>query len=200
MTTATTTALHQTDTDNTPAAAFAIREERAHDIAARETLLDVCFGVGRNARTCQRLRDGRVPAQGLAFSAMHQGRLVGSVRLWNVDAGDRRALVLGPLAVDASVRALGIGAALMNHAIAAAKALGHGAIILLGDEPYYARFGFAAAKAEGLSLPGPFERHRLLGLELRPGALNHAIGLIVPNGAAETYPAADQVAPVACAA
>ena len=180
--------------------AFAIRDERACDIVAREALLDVCFGVNRNARTCQRLRDGRTPAQGLAFSAFHQGRLVGTVRLWNVDAGGREALVLGPLAVDASVRALGIGAALMNHAIAAAKALHHGAIILLGDEPYYARFDFAAAKVESLSLPGPFERHRLLGLELRAGALNGAFGLIVPNGQAEAYPAADIDAPVARAA
>lgn len=164
------------------AAPFAIRAERASDVASREALLDACFGGNRHGRTCQRLRDGRLPAEGLAFSAIHRGRVVGTVRLWHVDAGGRPALVLGPLAVDASVRALGIGAALMAHAIAAAKALGHGAIILLGDAPYYARFGFAGDKVESLSLPGPFERHRLLGLELRPGALNGAFGLIVAAG------------------
>ncbi|MDB5654399.1 MAG: GCN5-related N-acetyltransferase [Tardiphaga sp.] len=192
----TTAAQNLTDND----AVFAIRDERAADIAGREALLDVCFGINRNARTCQRLRDGRTPAPGLAFSAFHQGRLVGTVRLWNVDAGGREALVLGPLAVDASVRALGIGAALMHHAIAAARALHHGAIILLGDEPYYARFGFASDNVQSLSLPGPFERHRLLGLELRPGALNGGFGLIVPNGEAKAYPAADFNAPAARAA
>ena len=194
--------LHETATISVQndAASFAIRNERASDVDAREALLDACFGANRNARTCQRLRDGRVPAEGLAFSAVHDGRLVGTVRLWNVDAGGRQALVLGPLAVDGSVRTLGIGAALMNHAIATAKALGHGAIVLLGDEPYYSRFGFASVKVESLSLPGPFERDRLLGLELRAGAFNGAFGLIVPNGQAEAYPAADTGAPVAHAA
>lgn len=165
-------------------AAFAIRAERAADVPAREALLDACFGVGRNARTCQRLRDGRRPAEGLAFSAIHHGRLVGTVRLWHVDAGGRPALVLGPLAVDASCRKLGVGAALMKHALAAAAARGFGAVILLGDEPYYARFGFSVAKMDKLSLPGPFERARLLGLELRAGALDGAEGLIVATGAA----------------
>jgi predicted N-acetyltransferase YhbS len=93
------------------------------------------------------------------------------------------ALVLGPLAVDPSCRKLGVGAALMNHALAAAKRLGHGAVILLGDAPYYARFGFSVLKTGGLSLPGPFERERLLGLELREGALDGARGMIVASGA-----------------
>src|SRR6195952_1605133 len=145
-------------------APFAIRAERASDVAAREALLDACFGVNRHTRTCQRLRDGRAPAEGLALSVLRQGRLVGTVRLWHVSAGGLPALVLGPLAVDASCRHLGIGAALMKHALAAAKARGHGAVILLGDAPYYARFGFSARKTQSLSLPGPFERQRLLGL------------------------------------
>jgi len=88
-----------------------------------------------------------------------------------------------PLAVDPMSRALGVGAALMSHALAAAKARGHGAVILLGDAPYYARFGFSALKTAELSLPGPFERDRLLGLELRAGALDGAWGMIVPTGA-----------------
>ncbi|MDP1882339.1 MAG: N-acetyltransferase [Bradyrhizobium sp.] len=166
------------------AAPFAIRAERASDVAARETLLDACFGANRHARTCQRLRDGRAPAEGLAFSVVRQGRLVGTVRLWHVSAGGKPALVLGPLAVDASCRELGFGAALMSHALAAAKARGHGAVILLGDAAYYARFGFSARKTGELSLPGPFERNRLLGLELREGALDGAWGMIAPAGAA----------------
>jgi predicted N-acetyltransferase YhbS len=162
------------------AAPFAIRAERASDVPAREALLDASFGG--NPRTCQRLRDGRTPAEGLAFTAVQGGRVVGTVRLWHVSAGGVPALVLGPLAVDQACRNRGIGAALMRHALAAAKARGHGAVILLGDAPYYARFGFSAFKARELSLPGPFERERLLGLELHEGALDGAWGMIAPTG------------------
>ncbi|MDO8397863.1 MAG: N-acetyltransferase [Bradyrhizobium sp.] len=165
------------------AAPFAIRAERASDVVAREALLDACFGGNRHTRTCQRLRDGRAPAEGLAFSVVRQGKLVGTVRLWHVSAGGKPALVLGPLAVDASCRELGIGAALMDHALAAAKVRGHGAVILLGDAPYYARFGFSPLGTGELSLPGPFERDRLLGLELRAGALDGAWGMIAATGA-----------------
>jgi predicted N-acetyltransferase YhbS len=168
---------------NSDAAPFAIRAERASDVAAREALLDASFGANRASRTCQRLRDGRAPAEGLAFTAVRRGRLVGTVRLWHVSAGGKPALVLGPLAVDPSCRGLGIGAALMRHALAAAKAGGHDAVILLGDAPYYARFGFTAARTGDLSLPGPFEHERLLGLELREGALDSAAGTIVATGA-----------------
>jgi len=178
------TALRKTTTALTPdAAPFAIRSERTSDVAAREALLDACFGDNRHVRTCQRLRDGRAPAEGLALSAVRQGRLVGSVRLWHVSAGGIPALMLGPLAVEASSRQLGVGAALMDHALAAAKARGHRAVILLGDAPYYARFGFSAAKTGELTLPGAFERDRLLGLELGEGALEGAWGMIVPTGA-----------------
>jgi predicted N-acetyltransferase YhbS len=165
------------------AAPFAIRAERASDVVAREALLDACFGVNRHTRTCQRLRDERAPAEGLALSAVRQGRLVGTLRLWHVSVGGVPALVLGPLAVDPSCREFGLGAALMNRALAAAKQLGHGAVILLGDAPYYARFGFSARQTGEISLPGPFERDRLLGLELRDGALDGASGMIVATGA-----------------
>src|ERR1700733_11377368 len=168
------------------AAPFVIRAERASDVVAREALLDACFGVNRHTRTCQRLRDGRAPAEGLALSVVRQGRqtrLVGTVRLWHVSAGGVPALMLGPLAVDDACRGLGVGAALMDHALAATKAHGHGAVILLGDAPYYARFGFSALKTGELSLPGPFERDRLLGLELRDGALDGACGMIAADGA-----------------
>jgi predicted N-acetyltransferase YhbS len=166
------------------AAPFAIRAERAADVASREALLDASFGEDRHGRTCQRLRDGRAPATGLALSAMREGNLVGTVRLWHVSAGGRPALVLGPLAVDPACRELGIGAALMNQALAAARARGHVAVILLGDAPYYARFGFSAEKTGALVLPGPFERDRLLAIELEAGALDGAEGMIIPTGAA----------------
>lgn len=174
----------------TDAVPFAIRAERASDVVAREALLDASFGEGRHARTCQRLRDGRAPAEGLAFSAVHEGRVVGTVRLWHVSAGGIPALVLGPLAVDASCRKFGVGAALMTHALATAKARGHGAVILRGDAAYYARFGFSADKTSELALPGPFERDRLLGLELRHGALDDAWGMIVATGAKARSPRA----------
>jgi predicted N-acetyltransferase YhbS len=179
------TALRKTPVaPSTDAAPFAIRSERASDVVAREALLDACFGANRQTRTCQRLRDGRAPAEGLAFSAVRLGRLVGTLRLWHVSAGGVPALVLGPLAVDPTCRELGIGRALMNLALAVARARGHGAVILLGDAPYYARFGFSAVKTGELSLPGPFERDRLLGLELSEGALDSAWGMIAPTGMA----------------
>jgi predicted N-acetyltransferase YhbS len=177
------TALRKTTVALIPnTAPFAIRAERSSDVAAREALLDACFGVNRHMRTCQRLRDGRVPAEGLALSAMRERRLVGTVRLWHVSAGGVPALMLGPLAVDSQCRKFGLGAALMEQAIAAAKALGHGAVILLGDAPYYSRFGFSSLKTRELSLPGPFERDRLLGLELCEGALDGAWGMIAATG------------------
>jgi predicted N-acetyltransferase YhbS len=71
----------------------------------------------------------------------------------------------------------------MDHALAATKARGHRAVILLGDAPYYARFGFSAAKTAGLSLPGAFERDRLLALEFYDGALDGAWGIIAATGA-----------------
>src|SRR5258708_882420 len=176
------TALRKTAVALTPnAAPFAIRVERASDVAAREVLLDACFGENRHTRTCQRLRDGRAPAEGLSLSAVARGKLVGTLRLWHVSAGGVPALMLGPLAFEESSRQLGVGAALMDHALAAATARGHRAVILLGDAPYYARFGFTAAKTFALSLPGPFERDRLLGLELAEGALDGAWGMIVPG-------------------
>src|ERR1700744_6366528 len=141
------TALRKTPVAVPPdAAPFVIRAERASDVVAREALLDACFGANRHTRTCQRLRDERAPAEGLALSAVREGRLVGTVRLWHVSAGGTPALILGPLAVENAFRKLGVGAALMDQALAAARALGHRAVILLGDEPYYARFGFSAAK------------------------------------------------------
>jgi hypothetical protein len=166
------------------AAPFAIRSERASDVVAREALLDACFGEGRQMRTCQRLRDGRAPAAGLALSAVCEGRLVGTLRLWHVSAGGVPALMLGPLAVEDSCRRLKLGAALMDDALAAARSLGHRAVILLGDASYYARFGFSAEKTGELVLPGAFERERLLGLELREGTLDGAWGMVVPTGTA----------------
>src|SRR5450432_3733373 len=123
------TALRKTQIALDPdAAPFVIRSERASDVVAREALLDACFGANRHTRTCQRLRDGRAPAEGLALSAVARGRLVGTLRLWHVSVGGVPALMLGPLAVDADSRMLGVGAALMAQALGIAKQRGHGAV------------------------------------------------------------------------
>ena len=166
------------------AAPFAIRAERTSDVTAREALLDACFGENRHMRTCQRLRDGRAPAEGLALSAVRKGKLLGTVRLWHVSAGGVPALMLGPLAVDSAHRELGVGAVLVAQVLAAARVQGHRAVLLLGDAPYYGRFGFSAAKTGALTLPGAFEPERLLALELEEGALDDAWGMIVPTGRA----------------
>lgn len=96
--------------------------------------------------------------------------------------GKKGALLLGPLAVEPSLKGAGIGSALMRHAIAEAARLGHGAILLVGDAPYYQRFGFSADKTGMLAMPGPYERHRLLALELEPGVLDGAAGVLKAAG------------------
>ncbi|MBM3563617.1 MAG: N-acetyltransferase [Alphaproteobacteria bacterium] len=160
--------------------AFAIRDEAPCDMGAREALLDDAFGPARFLKTCQRLRDGSAPAPGLALVATDDaGALVGTVRLWPVLAGEREALLLGPLAVSAQHRALGIGRALIDESLARSRDFGHRAVLLVGDAPYYARFGFERRFTERLTMPGPVERARFLGLELVEGALRGACGRVV---------------------
>ena len=163
-----------------------IEPEAPAEAGARESLLDLAFGRKRSAKTSQRLREDRLPADGLAFSARAaSGRIVGTVRLWHVSAGAKRpALLLGPLAVHPSFRRKGIGSALVRVALAKAAALGHAAVLLVGDESFYRRFGFCCALTEQLRLPGPFDRDRFLGLELVPGALAGAAGIVTATGAA----------------
>ena len=156
-----------------------IRRERRSDIAAREKLLDEAFSPGRFAKTSERLREGRVPADGLAFVASDGGRMLGTIRLWSITAGrDRPCLLLGPLAAAADAQNRGIGGALMQHALRKAASLGYSAVILVGDAGYYRRFGFSSERTGALHMPGPFERERLLACELIPGALKGARGTI----------------------
>lgn len=160
-----------------------LRDERANDVAPREALLDAAFGrAARLAKTCERLRDGRRPAEGLSLVATGGNALVGTLRFWHVEAGDRAALMLGPLAVSTARRSAGIGRALIEHGLRRARKLGHEAVILVGDAPYYGRFGFSRAVTRGLILPGPVDEARFLGLELVPGALAGARGRVVGTG------------------
>ena len=162
-----------------------IRVERPSDVAARETLLDDAFGPTRFAKTCERLREDRMPTDGLALVAMQGERLVGTIRLWHVDAGGVPALLLGPVAVANDLRSEGLGRKLIIESLSRAMARGHRAVILVGDAPYYQRFGFERAHTLGLQLPGPVDVNRFLGLELDPGALKHAQGLVSGSGAFE---------------
>lgn len=155
-----------------------IRHEMPADAAAIERLHERAFGPGRYARTAFRLREGMPADAGLSF-ASHVGTfLVGSVRVTPVLAGGGPALMLGPLTVDPAFEGRGIGAALMNHAIDAARAAGHQLILLVGDAPYYARFGFKPVRPGQLVLPGPADPARFLGLELVEGVLAQRSGAV----------------------
>jgi predicted N-acetyltransferase YhbS len=166
-----------------------LRHERLADIEAREALLDEAFGEARWPKSSERLREGRLPADGLSFIAAERKRVVGTARLWHIAcASGQSALLLGPVAVATDCRNRGIGAALVRRAVAEASRLGHGAVMLVGDAPYYGRFGFSSAKTGALRLPGPFERHRLLALELIPGALDGARGMVHATGALAPEP------------
>jgi predicted N-acetyltransferase YhbS len=169
--------------------AFIIDRENPGDVVARERLLDAAMGSGRRRKSSEAIRRGRIPAEGLALVARdREGHVIGTVRLWDIQAGvtpESRAvpaLLLGPLAVDSGHEGKGIGGALMRAAILEARKLGHGAILLVGDPAYYERFGFSAQKMTTLMMPGPFERHRFLGLELKQDWLDGAAGIIVPTG------------------
>src|SRR5262249_50146904 len=112
--------------------------ESAADRGAIEHLLDDSFGPNRHRKTAQRLRDAQAPVRGLALVARDRRRLIGTLRFWSVRIGDRhRALLLGPIAVDADCRGRGVAAWLINTGLARAKSMGHRAVILVGDAPYY---------------------------------------------------------------
>jgi predicted N-acetyltransferase YhbS len=164
-----------------------IRHERIADVEAREALLDEAFGEARTRKSSERLREDRLPAEGLSFIATEGKRVVGTARLWNVACGiekslGQEALLLGPVAVAEDCRSRGLGGALVRRAIQTARKLGYGAIVLVGDPEYYNRFGFSGEKTGALWMPGPFERHRLLGRELKAGALDGARGMIGAAG------------------
>jgi len=153
-----------------------IRPELPGDAEPIERLHERAFGPGRFARTAFRLREGAPPIPELSFTALVGTLLVGSVRVTPILAGGRPALMLGPLTVDPAFENRGIGAALMTRALEAARAAGHALVLLVGDEPYYARFGFKRIPPGMLTLPGPADPARFLANELVEGALEQARG------------------------
>ena len=146
-----------------------IRQELPGDAAAIERLHERAFGPGRFARTAFRLREGAAATPELCSIALVGTLLVGSIRLSPLAIGAERALLLGPLAVDPAFEGRGIGAALIGRALEGAREDGHRLVLLVGDESYYARFGFRRAPAD-LVLPAPVDRARLLLAELTEGA------------------------------
>ena len=156
------------------------RLEPPGDAEAIEALVDQGFGPGRFAKTAYRLREGVHHLAELAFVAERDGGLVATVRYWPVEIGGTRALMLGPLAVRNELRGQGIGIALMERSLDEARKLGHRAVLLVGDEPYYGRVGFSAIKPAGrITMPGPVDLRRLLGLALAEGALDQLSGLML---------------------
>ncbi|MGL4975426.1 MAG: GNAT family N-acetyltransferase [Bosea sp. (in: a-proteobacteria)] len=162
-----------------PSLSLAIRHEMPSDDAAIERLHARAFGPGRYARTAFRLREGGGGHDRDMSFAAHVGTfLVGSIRQTQVELAGRPALMLGPLTVDPAFEGRGIGGALMERAIEAAREAGHSLILLVGDGPYYARFGFRMVPMGQIALPGPVNPERFLGLELVEGALASSRGLV----------------------
>jgi predicted N-acetyltransferase YhbS len=157
-----------------------IRHEVPADSAAIERLHERTFGPGRFARTAFRLREGVPPDPALSFAAHVGTFLVGSVKVTRVLAGGHGALMLGPLTVDPAFEGRGIGAALMNRSIEAAREARHELMMLVGDQPYYARFGFKVLPPGQLTLPGPADPARFLALELVDGVLKERRGAVAP--------------------
>lgn len=152
-----------------------IRAEQAGDADAIDRLHARAFGPGRFARTAYRLREGALPVADLCFTALVGTYLVGSIRIGPAEAGGP-LLVLGPLTVDPSFEGRGIGGALMRASLVAAEAAGHGLVVLVGDAPYYRRFGFVPVPPGRLVPPGPVDPARFLWRELRSGAFASVAG------------------------
>ena len=157
--------------------------ERPADAAAIETLLDQAFGADRHAKSSYsyRKRVGRIWP--LCLVAREAGAIVGTIRYWPIAVGPTAApaLLLGPVAVRTDHRASGVGGMLMRTSLARAAAAGHHLVILVGDEPYYGRFGFRPAAEWGISM-----RHenpaRVLAMPLGPAMLEGAAIPPVPSG------------------
>lgn len=159
--------------------AVTMRSVTAADIPAIEALHDRAFGPGRYARTAYRVREGLPPLSPLCRLAERDGVLAAALRMAPVTIGGRAgAQLLGPLAVEPPLKGFGIGKALVVDALAAAKNTGVLLIVLVGDLPYYERFGFMVAPPGRFDLGGPVNPARLLYLELTPGVISEFLGVM----------------------
>jgi len=153
--------------------------ESPDDAEAVEKLNERAFGPGRFARSAYRLREHNPPDLALSFVAYVGTMLVGSNCMTHIRCGTHPALLLGPLTVDPAFRQRGIGAALIKASLEAAKARGHRLVLLVGDEPYYKRFGFQRVGHGRLTMPGPVDPRRLLFCELVEGAFDNITGQVL---------------------
>lgn len=171
-----------------------IRREEPRDAAAADAIVAAAFGPGRFAKSAYRLREGVNAVDALSFVAEEGARIVGTVRYWPVVIGGEAALMLGPIAIVGDRQGQGIALALMQTSLAEAKRLGHRAVILVGDEPYYGRAGFKRIEPRGrIAMPGPVDYARVLGLSLVEGAVEAMKGEVRKAAMAES------VAAVGCA-
>lgn len=158
-----------------------ILPETPDDALAIDRLHERTFGPGRYARTAFRIREDVSHQLDLSFTARIGTLLVGSVRLTAICIGDAKALLLGPLTVEPPFRSHGIGQALIERALAEAKAQGQRLVVLVGDEPYYKRSGFRRVPKGLVTMSGPVDPARLLVAELVEGAFQGVSGPIRPD-------------------
>ena len=160
---------------------YRLEEETEADWWEVEALYDLCFAPGRTALSSYRLRDGVEPVRELCLTLRDEYSVLAAViRYWPIKVGGRRALLLGPVAVHPTRQGEGLGALLIQESLAEARRLGWERVVLVGDEPYYHRFGFA--KLHGVEMPPPTNPDRVLGLELRPGAWAGIAGPVTKFG------------------
>jgi len=160
---------------------FTILHETASDAQAIERLHERTFGPGRFVLSAYRLREHVDHRLELSFTARIGTLMVGSVRQLPILIGDAKALLLGPLTVEPPFRGRGVGQALLDRALAEAKAKGHRLVLLVGDEPYYRRVGFKRVPKGRATMPGPIDYDRLLVAELVAGAFEAVSGAVRPD-------------------
>jgi predicted N-acetyltransferase YhbS len=158
-----------------------ILPEAAEDALAIDRLYERTFGPGRYARTAYRIREQFPHRADLSFTARIGTLLVGSVRLTPIRIGETAALLLGPLTIEPPFRERGIGRALIERALAAARERGHRLVVLVGDEPYYGKSGFKRVAKGTVTMPGPVDPARLLVAELTENAFQGVTGAIRPD-------------------
>jgi predicted N-acetyltransferase YhbS len=158
-----------------------ILPETAADAPAIERLHERTFGPGRFARTAYRVRERAPHLLNLSFTAWIGTLLVGSVRLSPIRIGEVPALLLGPLTIEPPFRGRGVGAKVLDRALTEARRAGHRLVVLVGDEPYYARAGFKRIPKGRVTMPGPVDPARLLAVELIEGAFGAVSGVVRPD-------------------
>ncbi len=157
-------------------------EEKPDDWWEVEALYDLCFAPGREALSSYRLRDGVAPVAPLCLVARDEAGIVGAaIRYWPVTVGGQPCLLLGPIAVHPTRQGEGLGAFLMQDSLARARDAGWARVLLVGDAPYYARFGFT--KMTGIEMPPPTNPDRLLGIALQEGAWDGVTGAVTKSDA-----------------